>query len=230
MKQITEQLSIQKTEQDVSLKQRLALEALQKTIQVLNLKEALFLISFSLGGALLRIPMQSVPSAEPITFFAILAGWLFGRYKGAAVGASSLYISNYFMFGGHGPWSLFQAIGFGAAGYLGGFLRDKAKWYDALIVAAGSTLIFEIIMNGYTALSGANIFIAFFFALPFLAVHMISNLIFALFLPKARKLVWEKGGFDEKKLCMDALSSMRGHISDKHNWLSGFKRAFQRKR
>ena len=69
--------------------------------------------------------MQAVPSAEPLTFFAILAGWLFGRNKGFLAGASSLYISNFFMFGGQGPWSIFQAVGFGIAGWLGGTLRKK---------------------------------------------------------------------------------------------------------
>ena len=59
-------------------KDKLALHLLLKQLEIFKLKEYILLAGFMLGGALLRIPMQAVPSAEPITFFAMLAGWLFG--------------------------------------------------------------------------------------------------------------------------------------------------------
>lgn len=206
---------ITKKEQSQISAHRVAQESIQRTLQLLRLKEILLLISFSIGGALLRIPMQKVPSAEPITFFAILAGWLFGRYKGAAVGASSLYISNFFMFGGQGPWSVFQAAGFAAAGFLGGMLRGKARWWECAVVFAGATLIFEVLMNAFTIIGGGGIFLTFFIALPFLGIHLVSNLIFSAFLPKFRKFILEKGKFDEKKICMDALASLRSRAGAK---------------
>lgn len=193
-------------------------------MQLLRLKEVMILLSFTFGAALLRIPMQSVPSAEPITFFAILAGWLFGKYKGAALGAGSLYLSNFFMFGGQGSWTPFQAAGFAVAGYLGGFLRSKAKWWECAVVAAGSTIIFDIIMNSFTIITGGGVFLTFFLALPFLAVHLISNLLFSLFLPFAKRKVFEKGKFDEKEICMDALSRLGIGTRSKFPWLPGRKR------
>ena len=69
-------------EQKSKSAQNVALHALQKQMQVLRLKEWLVLIGVAVGAALLRVPMQAVPSAEPLTFFAVLAGWLFGRKKG----------------------------------------------------------------------------------------------------------------------------------------------------
>ena len=68
--------------QKVSTSQRIALHAVQKQLQVIKLKEWLIVIGFIGGASLLRIPMQALPSVEPITFYAILAGWLFGKKKG----------------------------------------------------------------------------------------------------------------------------------------------------
>lgn len=194
--------------------QRLALHALQKQLQILKLKEYLLLIGFTLGGALLRVPMQEVPSAEPITFFAILAGWLFGRKKGFLVGASSGYISNFFMFGGQGPWTPFQMLGWGIAGYLGGFLGKKSKIWSVILITFIATLAFEIIMNSVTPLmTGGNIFIVFLLALPFTLVHLTSNFIFCLFLPFVKKLILEKGGFNDKEVCVNLINRFKHKFS-----------------
>jgi len=197
-------------EQKSTSAQKVALHALQKQLQVLRLKEWLVLIGFVFGAALLRVPMQAVPSAEPLTFFAVLAGWLFGKKKGFLVGASSLYVSNFLMFGGHGPWTLFQFIGFGIAGFLGGFLRKKSTIIESLIIIAIGTLIFEVIMNLSSAIIfPAGILTLFFTAIPFTLVHLVSNSIFALFLPKAKELVYEKGKFNERELCEKALKKFK---------------------
>lgn len=216
----------QKVKQKLKPSERVALHALQKQLQALRLKEWLVIIGFIFGGALLRIPMQAVPSAEPLTFFAILAGWLFGRKKGFLVGASSLYISNFFMFGGQGPWTIFQALGFGIAGWLGGLLRKKASYVEIITITLIGTLIFEIIMNAFTPLMiGTSIFIAFALALPFTIIHLVSNLIFSLALPFTKKFIEKKGGFNEKDICVNILSKY--NISTKLNWLKKFGRKEQ---
>jgi energy-coupling factor transport system substrate-specific component len=197
-------------EKESASAQKVALHALQKQIQVLNLKEWLVLIGVVFGGALLRIPMQAVPSAEPLTFFAVLAGWMFGKKKGFLVGASSLYISNFFMFGGQGPWTIFQAAAFGIAGFLGGFLRKKARIMETLVIVAIGTLVFELIMNLSSAIFlPFSILTLFFTAIPFMFTHLISNSIFALFLPKAKELVFEKGKFNEREICEKALEKYK---------------------
>ncbi|MCX6709808.1 MAG: hypothetical protein NTV63_02520, partial [Candidatus Woesearchaeota archaeon] len=108
-----------------ALNERLAFEAVSREIQVLRLREILVLSGFILGAAGLRATMQFLPSVEPLTFFAMLSGFLFGKKKGFIAGASSLYLSNFLVFGGQGPWTLFQALGFGIAGFLGGFLKGN---------------------------------------------------------------------------------------------------------
>src|SRR3989344_1371577 len=107
----------EKTGQKLSSSQKVALHAVQKQMQLLKLREWLVVMGFVFGGALLRIPMQVVPSAEPITFFAILSGWLFGKKKGFITGALAGYLSNFLMFGGQGPWTIFQMLGWGIAGF-----------------------------------------------------------------------------------------------------------------
>ncbi len=210
----------QKSEQKKELKpeQKVALHAVQKQLQMLKLKQWLVVIGFVFGGAALRIPMQAVPSAEPITFFAILAGWLFGKKKGFVTGVAAGYMSNFFMFGGQGPWSLFQALGWGIAGFLGGFIRNikPSKNYfmywaraiiPVLIIGVISTLVFDTIMNvSWVLFMPYSIFALFLSGLPFLLIHLVSNVIFASFLPFARKVVYEKGKFNEIEICKSVIN------------------------
>jgi energy-coupling factor transport system substrate-specific component len=200
----------------------------QKQLQALRLKEILILASFGLGAALLRVPMQGIPSAEPLTFFAILAGWLFGRKKGFIVGASSLYISNFFMFGGHGPWTAFQALGFGIAGYLGGFLRKNASIVEIITITLISTLVFEILMNLGTPfmLGGASVFLAFTLAIPFALVHLVSNFLFAFGLKPAKKFIEKEGGFNERDICLHILAKY--NINTRFSWWKKLGKKFHR--
>ena len=62
-----QQKTIQVTKQRHHAIERMALHALQKHLHILQLREWLVLVSITFGAALLRIPMQVVPSAEPIT-------------------------------------------------------------------------------------------------------------------------------------------------------------------
>lgn len=211
------------TKQKLSTAQSVAIKVVQKQLQVIRLKEVLIISGMVFGGALLRIPMQAVPSAEPLTFFAILAGWLFGRKKGFATGAASLYVSNFFMFGGQGPWTPFQALSFGIAGYLGGMLRKKASYLEVIGITIIATLAFEVIMNSFSPfMAGNSIFMAFALAIPFTTIHLISNFIFSLALPSAKKFAEKQGGLNEKDICVNILNKY--NINTKLNWFAGFRR------
>jgi len=206
-----------KQKQKLSLKQRLAQKALQKQLQVIELREWLVIIGFTLGAAALRVPMQGVPSMEPITFFAILSGWLFGKKKGIITGVGALYASNFLVFGGQGIWTLFQAIGFGIAGFLGGFLGKKAKIWHVIPIVVVATLMFEVVVNiGSVFMFPFGIFGLFLTALPFAGIHILTNIGFSLLLPQTRKLIEQKGEFDQKEVCKKLLS--------KFNALKGVKK------
>lgn len=199
-----------KKKQKLSLKQRLAQQSLQKQLQVLKLREWLVTVGFIAGAAALRVPMQAVPSAEPITFFAILAGWLFGRKKGFLVGAGALYASNFLVFGGQGIWTIFQALGFGMAGFLGGFLGKKSGIWKVISISILGTLIFEIIINiGSMFMFPFGFFGLFLTALPFSIVHLASNTAFSFLLPGTKKMIYEKGEFNQKEVCRDLLQKFK---------------------
>ena len=210
MQQKLKQRKKQKTEQKLSTKQRLAQHALQKQLQVLSLREWLICVGFMLGAAALRVPMQAVPSAEPITFFALLAGWLFGKKKGFLVGVGALYASNFLVFGGQGIWTLFQAAGFGITGFLGGFLGKKARIWQVLGISILATILFEVIVNvGSLFMFPFSIPMLLLAALPFGLIHLASNSAFVLLLPKIKKIIYERGEFNQKEMCKELLNRFK---------------------
>jgi len=77
-----QKISFQRIEEELkskdSLNQKLSLHTIQRHLSLLKLEEFLLIISFITAGVLGRILLQGFPSVEPITFFAILAGSLFG--------------------------------------------------------------------------------------------------------------------------------------------------------
>ncbi len=191
---------------------------LQKQIQKLNLKELTLIVSFVSAAAVGRIALQGIPSVELITFFAILAGALFGKEEGFLVGSSSLIVSNFFVFGGQGPWTIFQAIGFGIVGYFGGFLNENSKRISFIGIALISTIVYEIIINtqsimmfGFLGISSVLLL-----ALPFVIVHIISNTIFLSFAPEIIKKMNEVEFFEHKKIA----EHLRNYINSKLGFLS----------
>ncbi len=186
------------TKEVVESKQPLLQKLLSKELQIISLKEALVMVGFVIGAAGLRAGMQFLPSVEPITFFAILSGWLLGKNKGVVVGAGALYASNFLVFGGQGPWTIVQAFAFGAAGYMGGFISKRLTYIEAILYMLGATVVFEIILNVFSGIFfGGNIILAFFTGSLFAGIHIISNLVFAFLLPVAGRQL-KKGGFHEK--------------------------------
>ncbi|MFH2027923.1 MAG: ECF transporter S component [Nanoarchaeota archaeon] len=189
-------------DEELDVKQRLAQQSVQKQLQVLDLRGWLITIGFILGAAALRVPMQTIPSAEPITFFALLGGWLFGKRKGFLIGAGALYASNFLVFGGQGLWTIFQAIGFGLAGFLGSFLTKKAKIWQTVTITLAATVIFEIVVNIGSILTFPMPMIPLLMgAIPFAIIHLTSNTAFALLLPKTKEFIYKKGEFDQREIC-----------------------------
>src|SRR3989338_4246431 len=202
----------------LNAEQKMTLHALQKQKQVLEMKEWLFVIGFIGVASLLRVPMQIIPNVEPLTFFALLSGWLFGWKKGALVGVSSLWLSNFLVFGGQGPWTIFQVIGYGLVGFLGSLLRKKATMFEVLSMAFIATLSLQLIFNlGWSIFIGFNFFMAMLTGLVFTAVHIASNLIFATLLPRIRKMVYETGKFDEKELCSNLIAELNSRMPRKQS-------------
>ncbi|RMF07192.1 ECF transporter S component [Candidatus Woesearchaeota archaeon] len=198
---------------------RLGLRALETQLRLYNLQEWVLVASFIASAGVLRIAMQFLPNVEPLTFFALLAGALFGWRKGFLVGASSLWWSNYFVIGGQGPWSFFQAASFGIAGILGSFIPVKGRnsrgstWRIipfALVASLIATALFEIIMNlGWAFMFGMSPLAVFASGLPLFGVHLASNLSFAVLIPKFGGLIYEKAGLADRALCRHLIARIR---------------------
>jgi energy-coupling factor transport system substrate-specific component len=179
-------------------KRKLIVLQLQRQIQIQKQKELFLISSLILAGALGRAALQYLPSVEPITMISILAGILFGKRKGAFVGASSFYLSNFLVFGGQGPWTMFQMIGAGIAGYLGGFAK-KNNLILILLVTFIATILYELIVN-LTGIFFVGIYllpIYYLTSLPFSFIHLISNLFFVLGVPKFANWIENKAKFKE---------------------------------
>ena len=173
--------------------------------------------TFIVGGIFGRAAMQGVPSVEPITFFALLAGALFGWRKGAFVGASSWYLSNFFIFGGQGPWTLIHVLAGGVTGFLGSFLAKKPTVVKSILTIVLATAFFEITMNIASGFFfGWGVVVSFLSAIPFMAAHFISNIGFATILPTIKRFVHKTGRFQDADVCRMLIQKIkkRGAISE----------------
>lgn len=124
-----------------------------------------------------RVAFQHLPSVEPLLPAAIATGFLFGRSSGFASGFTGFTATNFLVWGGQGPWSLFQAFGAGIAGstgsYFSGISDSKFSFFGSMIAG---TLIYELIVNAGSLLYMPGI--ALVGALPFIAVHLASSIAF----------------------------------------------------
>ena len=71
-------------------------------------------------AALGRIPFAALPGVQPTTFIVVISGLVFGPASGFLVGAVAAFVSNMFL--GHGPWTIWQMVAWGACGASSGFL------------------------------------------------------------------------------------------------------------
>ena len=100
---------------------------------------------FGISG---RILLDPIPNVQPVTVLVLLAGAYYGAPRALALAATIALVSN-IIFLGHGPWTLFQAIGWGAVGLAGAILanhiivRGRIRIGLLAIVAAASGLAFN---------------------------------------------------------------------------------------
>ena len=211
------QLQVQK--QKLDEKQKNLLEQLVEALsQAKTKKEARNLTIFltMLAGATLgRVALQGVPSVEPIIPLAVIAGLLFGMKEGFTLGGGAYLMSNFFVWGLQGPWTIFQAIGAAVAGALGGLYGKvrKPTWKDVVIISVIGTVFYEVVMNLAGPIMGIGLFglglmaIPVYFAasLPFTLTHIVSNVVFARLFSPILKL-WRK----EDEFKMVSLSRVDG--------------------
>ena len=135
----------------------------------------LFLLAvFGVSG---RILLGPIPNVQPVTVLVLLAGAYFGAPRAIALAATIALASNVLLLG-HGPWTLFQAIGWGGVGLLGALLANRIVVDGDLrvgflaVIAAISGLAF----NWFVSLS-----ILFEVGPSMLIPYLLNGLVFDLY-------------------------------------------------
>lgn len=207
----------QEIDQKTNLTQRIYFHSIQRHFNLLKFEEMLLIITFITAGVFGRVILQGLPSVEPITFFALLAGSLFGWKKGAFTGASSWYLSNFFVLGGQGPWTIIHFANGAIAGFLGGVFLQKPSQIKTIAVMTATTIIFEISINLMSGILFYGILVSFLSAIPFTLVHITSNVAFSSILPKTRKIIYEKGRINEKQICKELIEKIKFQSKNEKN-------------
>ena len=142
----------------------------------------LLLAVFGVSGRILLAP---IPNVQPVTVLVLLAGAYFGAPRSIALAATIALASNVLILG-HGPWTLFQAIGWGGVGLLGALLANRIVVDGDLrvgflaVIAAISGLAF----NWFVSLSillevGPSMLIPYLLnGLVFDLYHVAGNMLF----------------------------------------------------
>jgi len=179
---------------------------------------AIFLAMLA-GSIIGRVALQGVPSVEPIIPIAILAGLMFGMKEGFMLGGTAYVISNFFVWGMQGPWTIFQALAGALAGASGGFLGKfkKVGTKELVLITIAGTMLFEVIMDIAGPFMGIGMLGAFGLftlplyiatSLPFSAVHIATNAAFAKLLSPVLKK-WRRN--DEFKIVSVSRSDSGKH-------------------
>ena len=142
----------------------------------------LLLAVFGVSGRILLAP---IPNVQPVTVLVLLAGAYFGAPRAIALAATIALASNVLLLG-HGPWTLFQAVGWGGVGLLGALLANRIVVDGDLrvgflaVIAAISGLAF----NWFVSLSillevGPSMLIPYLLnGLVFDLYHVAGNMLF----------------------------------------------------
>ncbi len=153
-----------------------------------SLKATAALTSAGIAG---RVSLQHVPNVSPVVAIAVATGFYFGIREGAVAGASAYYISNFLVYGGQGPWTLFQVLGAASAGVIGGAVGKQFKGGTAFMLSAfAGVLSFQFLMNlgslSFASFTGMGL--AYLAAsVPFVVTHIASTLGFGLMLYGSRR-------------------------------------------
>jgi len=142
-------------------------------------------------AALGRIPFAAIPSVQPTTFFVIISGFVFGPAIGFLVGSVAAFVSNVFL--GHGPWTIWQMLAWGACGASAGIFGRVAPGAGRIFLAVFAFIwgyLFGWAMNLWywysfvSPLSLSSWCAVNAVSFPFDTLHAVGNACFTLLLSK----------------------------------------------
>jgi energy-coupling factor transport system substrate-specific component len=137
-----------------------------------------------------RIPFAALPNIMPCTFLIIVTGLVFGALAGAMVGSMTAAVSN--MFFGQGPWTPWMMVAWSMVGIVSGYMGKRYPNFGVRDIV----LLGIVLGMAYTELMDFSSWLVFYRAdpnyliptfaagLPFGALHITGNVIFAVVLGK----------------------------------------------
>jgi len=143
------------------------------------------LVLLAVFGVSGRILLDPIPNVQPVTVLVLLVGAYFGASRAIALAAIIALASNVILLG-HGPWTLFQAVGWGSIGLAGSMLSNriiadgKVRIGTLAVIAAASGLAF----NWFVSLSilleaGSSMMVPYLLnGLVFDLYHVVGNVLF----------------------------------------------------
>ena len=143
------------------------------------------LVLLAIFGVSGRILLDPIPNVQPVTVLVLLTGAYFGAPRAIALAATIALASNVMLLG-HGPWTLFQAVGWGAVGLVGALMSSRIIVEGRVrvgllaVIAAASGLAF----NWFVSLSilleaGPSMLVPYLLnGLVFDLYHVAGNVLF----------------------------------------------------
>ncbi|QXM05267.1 ECF transporter S component [Crassaminicella indica] len=114
----------------------------------ISVKEISLLATLSALAGVARVPFVALPNVQPTTFLVMISGYVFGPKFGFMTGAFAAFASNCFL--GQGPWTPWQMLAWGLAGFSAGIFKKFFKYPSRLffsILAFCWGFLFDYIMN-----------------------------------------------------------------------------------
>jgi len=152
----------------------------------INVKEIALLGTLAGIAGVSRVPFAAIPNVQPTTFIVIITGYVFGPSFGFMVGLIATVVSNSFL--GHGPWTPWQMLAWGCAGFTGGLLGKLYNKPHKLMIGIFAFIwgfLFDYIMNFWHwvffiyPLNLKSLMAVFASSLFFDISHAIGNFVFA---------------------------------------------------
>lgn len=137
-----------------------------------------------------RIPFAALPNIKPCTFLIIVTGLVFGALAGAMVGSMTAAVSNLFF--GQGPWTPWEMVAWSMVGIVAGYIGKRYPNFgvrDIILLGIVLGMAYNTLMDFSSWIvfyrADPEFFIYTFSAgLPFGALHILGNVIFAVILGK----------------------------------------------
>lgn len=150
-------------------------------------RELIVIACLSSISVLGRAIFFMLPAFKPMIAITIISGVTFGAESGFLVGATSVFVSNFFF--GQGPWTPWQMFSLGIIGFIAGILQKKGllKKEKIHLCTFGfiiTYLVYGAIMNFASLamvtnkITKASLFAVYLSGIPYDTVHAIATVFF----------------------------------------------------